>query len=160
MRLPQISQVPNTIDGQPGSLNWPVEGQILYRSGETDAAGVTRPGVVMSTLPEAIVHTPVPATVRYIGPLLDYGQVVILEPQAGLLFILAGLDQVFGTAGDVIEAGNPLGFMGKDQGKNTAIKSTDGDGAGAQLTERLYIEVRKDNTPQDPVLWFGVHKDG
>ena len=31
--------------------------------------------------------TPAPATVRYRGPLLDYGNVIILEPEAGIAYV-------------------------------------------------------------------------
>ena len=41
-------------------------------------------------------------TIRYRGPLLDLGNVVILEPQPDTLFILSGLAEVYGTAGQVI----------------------------------------------------------
>ena len=66
-----------------GELPLPVKGTILRRAGEADAAGITRPGIVIATRPHALVTTPAPATVRYRGPLLDYGNVIILEPQAG-----------------------------------------------------------------------------
>jgi hypothetical protein len=44
--------------------------------------GVARPGLVLATRPNALVTTPWPASVRYAGPLLDYGNVIILEPEA------------------------------------------------------------------------------
>jgi septal ring factor EnvC (AmiA/AmiB activator) len=57
-------------------------GTILRQFNEADAAGVARPGVVLATHPNALVTTPWPASVRYAGPLLDYGNVIILEPEA------------------------------------------------------------------------------
>ena len=42
---------------------------------------------------------------------------------------------------------------------NTAL-STVGDGAGNGRSETLYIEVRQQNVPQDPVSWFRTDKDG
>ena len=38
--------------------------------------------------------------------------------------------------------------------------STVGDGASNGRSETLYIEVRQQNVPQDPVLWFRTDKDG
>ncbi len=146
--------------GRKGQLDLPVQGRVLRAAGEPDAAGISRPGIILATLPRALVTTPVPATIRYVGPLLDFGQVVILEPQAEVLFVLAGLGTVYGMAGDVIEEGTPLGLMGDAENKIAAELSTDGDETGAARSETLYIEVRHDNTPEDPSLWFRTDKDG
>ncbi|MGZ2255807.1 murein hydrolase activator EnvC family protein [Roseobacter sp. A03A-229] len=151
---------PTTLAGNKGDLQLPVQGIILRAAGAADAAGVTRPGIIMATRPEAIVTSPVAATIRYTGPLLDLGQVVILEPQADVLFILAGLDVVYGTAGEVIDVGAPLGLMGDAAAENRRELSTDGDDTGIERSETLYIEVRHQNVPEDPSLWFRTDKDG
>lgn len=147
-----------------GSLPLPVEGVILHRAGEADAAGITRPGIVVATRPRALVTTPVPATLRYRGPLLDYGNVIILEPQAGLLMVFAGLDSVYGRVGEVLPGGSPVGLMGgagdgSDLLAAVVPKAIGGDG-GAGREETLYIEVRQDNSPVDPLTWFATDKEG
>ncbi|OWU86175.1 peptidase M23B [Oceanicola sp. 22II-s10i] len=142
-----------------GTLPLPVEGTILRRAGDTDAAGVTRQGIVVATRPGALVTTPTAATIRYRGPLLSYGNVMILEPQAGTLFVLAGLDVVYGAAGEVLPAGNPVGLMGGRDPSAGAILQQAGAGGGSDRTESLYIEVRQDNVPQDPETWFRTTKD-
>ncbi len=143
-----------------GRLPLPVQGQILRRAGEADAAGVTRPGLVIATRPQALVTTPVAATIRYTGPLLDYGTVAILEPQADTLFVLAGLSQVFGATGEVIPAGSPVGLMGGTMPQAGAILSQTSDGGGTERPETLYMEVREGNRPVDPLTWFETDKDG
>jgi hypothetical protein len=80
-------------------------------SDEADAAGVARPGVVLATRPNALVTTPWPASVRYAGPLLDYGNVIILEPESDYLLIVAGLATLFVQAGDLLTGDAPLGLM-------------------------------------------------
>ena len=154
--LPDISH-------RKGTLPLPVQGQILRRAGEADAAGVKRPGIVMATRPRALVNTPVSATIRYRGPLLDYGNVMILEPQTGLLLVLAGLDVVYGSAGEVLPAGAPVGLMaGEDALSGDILQETAagiGIGSGNRRSETLYIEIRQDNTPVDPELWFKTDKD-
>ena len=40
------------------------------------------------------------------------------------------------------------------------ILTQSGEGAGADRTETLYIEVREDNVPTDPSGWFSIAKDG
>ncbi|SLN52376.1 hypothetical protein PSM7751_02526 [Pseudooceanicola marinus] len=147
------------ITAQKGQIPLPVQGSVLRRAGEADAAGVTRPGVVLATRPRALVTAPVPATIRYLGPLLDYGNVMVLEPQSGLLFVLAGLDIVYGEIGEVLAAGAPLGLMGGEDPAPGAILAQSRDGSGNDRSETLYMEVRLGNEPQDPLTWFAVTKD-
>ncbi|MGB2202418.1 MAG: murein hydrolase activator EnvC family protein [Pseudooceanicola atlanticus] len=145
-----------------GDIPAPVLGRVLRRSGEPDAAGIIRPGVVLATRARALVTSPTAATIRYRGPLLDYGNVMILEPEPGILFVFAGLDVVYGAAGDVLSAGDPVGLMGGEDADLGDVIS-DGD-TGQQTTgngrsETLYVEVRQDNIPQNPDEWFRGMKD-
>ena len=66
-----------------GRLPLPVQGTLLRYPGEPDAAGVSRPGLVLATEPGALAVAPWAGTVRYRGPLLDYGNVILLEPGEG-----------------------------------------------------------------------------
>ncbi|MGR1581976.1 murein hydrolase activator EnvC family protein [Thalassobius sp. S69A] len=151
--LPDISH-------RKGALPLPVQGRVLLRAGESDAAGIARPGVVLATRPRALVSTPTAATIRYLGPLLDYGNVMILEPQSGVLFVFAGLETVYGRAGQVLPGGSPVGLMGGTDAQPGTILSEASDGAGTQASETLYIEVRQDNVAVDPAAWFKMKKDG
>lgn len=159
------------LDSQVGALPLPAQGLVIRQSGEADAAGIARPGIILATRPGAIVTTPAAATIRYTGPLLDLGQVIILEPRADSLFIFAGLDVVYGSAGQVIAGGTPVGLMGGGVPRSdiTAAQNNVGqsdelsplrEGAGTDRSETLYIEVRQDNTPQDPNDWFRTDEDG
>lgn len=143
------------INHRRGELPLPTQGQVLRRAGEADAAGVRRPGVLVATRAQAVVTTPTAATIRYRGPLLNYGLVTILEPQADTLFIFAGLDAVFGEIGQVVPSGDPIGLMG---GSVSSDLSLSGEGAGNTRPETLYIEVREFNQPVDPEDWFRTDK--
>ena len=143
-----------------GKLELPVRGLILHRAGQADAAGVVRPGIVVATRPRSLVTSPTAATIRYRGPLLDLGNVMILEPQADTLFVFSGLEEVYGEAGQVIPAGAPVGLMGGADPEIGAILSITGEGAGAGRSESLYIEVREGGDPVDPATWFRINKDG
>ncbi|MCV2872671.1 peptidoglycan DD-metalloendopeptidase family protein [Defluviimonas sp. WL0050] len=140
--------------GAMGTLPLPVQGWVLRRPGEADAAGIIRPGLVIATDPGALVTLPWPATIRYRGPLLDYGNVMIVEPASGYLLILAGLGTVFGETGDVLEAGAPVGFMGDRSTGAAANLAQDQEGGGAARAETLYIELRQGKEPVDPAPWF------
>ncbi|MGV6803611.1 MAG: murein hydrolase activator EnvC family protein [Ruegeria sp.] len=156
----EIAQTNADISGKKGRVPLPTRGILLHRSGDTDAAGVTRPGMVLGTRPRALVNSPTAATIRYRGPLLDLGNLIILEPQPGLLFVFSGLQEVFGEPGQVIPEGTPVGLMPGDTTEIGAILSTSGDGTGTDRSETLYIEVRENNTPVDPESWFRTDKDG
>lgn len=151
--------LPDVMDRK-GSLRLPVEANVLRRAGEADAAGIRRPGLVLATRPSALVVSPTAATIRYRGPLLDYGNVMILEPQPGVLFVLGGLAQVYGDAGEVIPEGAPIGLMGGNGLESGAILSQSGEGSGNARSETLYIEVREGKAPVDPDLWFQTNEDG
>jgi murein hydrolase activator len=138
-----------------GALELPVLGRVIRRAGETDAAGVRRPGWVVATRPLTLVTTPWPATIRYLGPLLDYGQVAILEPGEGYLLVLAGLGQLFGAVGEVLPKGAPVGLMGGSHGaSDQAFLISTPQGGGAEASESLYIELRWNGAPVDPADWF------
>ena len=148
------------IENLKGELPLPVEGVILHRAGEADAAGIVREGLLIATRPRALVVSPSAATIRYRGPLLDLGTVVILEPQAETLFVLSGLAEVFGETGEVVSTGAPIGLMSGADPDISAILSLSGDGAGTDRSETLYIEVREGGDPVDPETWFRTNKDG
>jgi septal ring factor EnvC (AmiA/AmiB activator) len=161
--LSEITQSETDLDlpgvaARKGTLPMPAAGAVLRRAGETDAAGVARPGILLATRPRALVTTPTAATIRYRGPLLSYGLVTILEPEPDILFVFAGLETVFGETGQVLPEGSPVGLMGGPEGEPDDILSPSGERAGAALSETLYIEVRLGDTPEDPLGWFAEDK--
>ena len=145
--------------GAQGALPLPVFGSLLRKAGTADAAGVVRPGILVATRPAALVTAPWPATIRYRGPLLDYGNVMIIEPARGYLLVLAGLGTVFGETGDVVAQGAPLGLMSGSDADEASLALGDQKGSGADHSETLYIEIRKDGAPLDPAPWFAETKD-
>jgi septal ring factor EnvC (AmiA/AmiB activator) len=137
-----------------GTLPMPVRGKVIRYFNEADAAGIKRPGIVVATSDNALVRTPTAATIRYRGPLLDYGLVSILEPQKDILYILAGLSTVYGDIGEVLPAGSPVGLMGMSEifdEKN--LIETLNESAGLR-GETIYIEVRVNKAPENPLTWF------
>jgi septal ring factor EnvC (AmiA/AmiB activator) len=61
---------------------------------------------------------------------------------------------VFGTIGQVIPAGSPIGVMGGNSQTIDSILEQSEKGTGVVWSETLYIEVRQDKEPQDPLIWF------
>jgi septal ring factor EnvC (AmiA/AmiB activator) len=140
-----------------GRLPLPVLGVLIRPPYEADASGVRRPGMALATRPAALVTTPAAATIRYRGPLLDYGNVMVLEPGGGYLLILAGLGTVYGEVGEVLAPGAPVGLMpGAEAGAASVLDGTRQVDAGASGSETLYIEIRQGADPVDPTEWFAA----
>ena len=141
----------NTIKGE---IPLPVDGRVVRQYQESDAAGIARPGILIATRPRAMVTTPVSATIRYAGPLLDYGNVIILEPAADVMWVIAGLEQVFGKVGQIVPDGTPVGLMGGIQSDAQGILNESAQGSAGQRTETLYLEVRDRQSAVNPAEWF------
>ena len=138
-----------------GTLAPPVLGSRLRSFGEPDAAGVARPGLVLATRPGALVTAPWPASVRYAGPLLDYGNVIILEPEGGYLLILAGIETLYVGTDALVSGTAPLGLMpGQPESGTEELIVATPQGGGVALTETLYMELRENGAPVDPANWF------
>lgn len=115
-----------------------------------------RPGITIAAAPRALVTSPVRATILYQGPLLDYGNVIILEPVEEVLFVIAGMAEAFGSPGEIIDIGAPLGLMGGEVGMDDAnLIANTGIGAG-QDAQPLYLEVRGRQGPINPDAWFAL----
>lgn len=139
-----------------GSLPLPVLGTVIRKADEADAAGIRRPGITIAARARALVTSPWAATIRYRGPLLDYGNVMIIEPGGGFLLIFAGLETVYGEVGEVIAAGTALGLMGGSDTQSSEFLAGTTDGSGARDTETLYMELRQGAEPVDPAPWFAA----
>ncbi|WP_411889049.1 murein hydrolase activator EnvC family protein [Yoonia sp. SDW83-1] len=133
-----------------GNLPLPVAGYVLPDNGQG------RPGVRIAAQPQALVTTPVAATLLFHGAVLDYGSVVILEPAADVLFIIAGMEQTFGTAGQILPAGEAIGLMGGNGQADDGILSENAVFDDDQTQQTLYLEVRSGQSPVNPDTWFAL----
>ncbi|WP_240513958.1 murein hydrolase activator EnvC family protein [Paramylibacter kogurei] len=162
-----LTQIPfDELDEQPipfeelrGKLAFPTTGTLLRKFNETDAAGLKRPGILLATSSLALVSAPVSATIRYAGPFLDYANVIILEPDAGYLIVLAGMSQAYGAVGEVVEKGDPVGLLGGKEAKLGDFLVDASQGSGTLGQETLYIEVRENGNPTNPLDWFGLEQN-
>lgn len=134
--------------------NLPAAGPVLRRFNEADAAGIRRPGWIIATEPQALVTSPVPATVRYAGPLAGHGTVVILEPASTQLVILAGLGDTFVVRDQIVSAGDPIGWMSGETPSAQENLIETAAVAGQPSSETLYMEIRQIQKPVDPAIYF------
>ena len=147
---------PEAAPAVPGPRALPVAGTVLRGMNEPDAAGAVRPGLILATAPGALVAATGPATVRYAGPLPGYDNVIVLEPAANRLTVLAGLGTVYVEAGRIVAPGEALGSMGGRPPGASEMARDAARGAGEERTETLYIETRADGVPVDPAEWFAL----
>lgn len=130
-----------------GTLALPVSAQVLRGFNQPDPAGIARPGLVLASPPRALVTAPAAATILYIGPLLDYGIVMVLEPEEDILLVLAGFADTYGQPGDVVARGAPLGLLPAGAADQPPV-------TGQTRRETFYLELRQGGTPVDPQAWF------
>ena len=143
-----------------GLIAPPVQGLMTAGFGEADPWGRPGRGVTLSAPAYAQVSAPWDGTIRFAGPLIDYGQVVVLEPEEGTLIVLAGLANVDRLVGETVLAGERLGDLGgpvPDSDEFLLEATTDRDQIG---DEKLYIELRRSGQPVDPAQWFNLAKQG
>jgi septal ring factor EnvC (AmiA/AmiB activator) len=145
-------------EGPAEGLAWPVAGTVLNHFDEPDAARVRRPGLVVGAPPLALVTAPADAVVRYAGPFLEYGYVVVLEPDSETMVVLAGLARLRVATGQRVLRGEFLGLMGGHAPDvEEYVMSPEAD-TGAGGGETLYIEVRHGRGPVDPEPLFAGDK--
>ena len=121
-----------------GRLRTPSQGRIVTRYNKKTSGGETSKGIYVRTRPQAQVIAPFGGRLEFVGPFKNYDQVVILNVGDGYFILMTGLGETYGKKGQSLSAGEPVGLM-----PNT----------GAQNHE-LYIEIRKDGSPVDPMPWL------
>lgn len=160
--LATVSEAPDESAGfgsEIGALPMPVAGKIITGYRQPDPSGRTRPGIQIAAPPFAVVTAPHLASVRYAGPLLDLGLVVVLEPAAGYLLVLSGLGELFVAPGEVLDQNAPVGLMGGNTPQSEQKLINSGEESGQGWTETLYIELHKGDATLDPVDWFVPAED-
>ena len=133
-----------------------VQSRVTAHFGDADPQGRPGFGITLEAPAYAEVSAPWDGTVRYAGPLIDYGEVVILEPEAGTLLVLAGLARTERAAGETVLAGERLGDLGGPIPSSDEFlleETTDRDEIG---NRKLYMELRRSEQVVDPAAWFDL----
>jgi murein hydrolase activator len=154
--LPDPAAETAAFSARRGSLPLPAAARLLRGMNETDAAGIARPGLVLSTAPGALLRAPFAATVRFIGPLGRYGNVMVLEPAGDYLLVLSGFGTVYVSPGEVVGEGAALALMPGRTAPEAAgqIVAAARAGMAEAGDATLYLELRERGVPLDPAQWF------
>jgi len=123
-----------------GAMPMPARGRVVARYGEPDDVGGTSKGVTVRTRDDAQVVAPFDGTVAFSGSFRGYGLLLIIEHTDGYHSLLAGLSRLDAPVGQSLRAGEPVGVMGGD-------------------APSLYIELRRDGRPINPLPWLAAGSD-
>ncbi len=127
-------------EGKLARLDWPVEGGVVRKFGAAAEAGGRAQGVSIRTQKGATVRSPAQGTVEFAGPVTGWGVILILRTAGAYHLVLAGMERVVAAPGQSVAPGAPVGQMGN------------GGNSGAEL----YLEVREDGAPVDPMRWLSA----
>ena len=125
-----------------GHFEVPTTGLLVVRFGEPQPGGMTSKGLTFETRPSAQVVAPFDGQVLYAGPFKGYGQILIIGHRGGYYSVLAGLDRIEQNVGQWLVAGEPVGVM--PQGDRRP---------------RLYLELRDNGQPVNPLPWLAIHDE-
>jgi murein hydrolase activator len=132
-----------------GRLDYPVQGKLLRRFGDSDGLGGEAKGISLATSPGAQVIAPASGRVAFAGDFRSYGQLLILDVGEGYHVLLAGMARIRVETGQMIVAGEPIGEMGDGPGQWTMIGDRPTDPRPI-----VYVEFRKAGTAIDPIKWW------
>lgn len=121
----------------------PVSGRIVVgfgdvAEGDAPGGGTASKGVRIETPPRAAVVAPSSGRVAFVGPFRGYGLLLIIDHGGGYHSLMAGFDLIDVVLDQEIAAADPIGVMGD---------------VGEQRPS-LYIELRREGQPVNPLPWF------
>ena len=125
-----------------GGTAYPADGRIVVRFGQSGEGTGASNGMTWETASGAKVMAPAAGTVAFAGPFRGYGLLLIVEHLDGYHTLLAGLERIDVGIGQDVRRGDLLGAMGH----------------GRTGTLSLYMELRKDGRPVNPLPWLAAGK--
>ncbi|MEO0466246.1 MAG: peptidoglycan DD-metalloendopeptidase family protein [Pseudomonadota bacterium] len=125
-------------EAQLGGLARPVTGLVSVGFGDRLPGGGRSEGIYTQTRPEAQIVAPVDGRIEYAGRFRSYGEMLILRTSDDYHVILSGMGQIYGSVGQSVRAGEPIGQM---------MTRT-------EPPPELYMELRRGDGSMDPASWM------
>jgi len=122
----------------PERLVQPAAGKVVKRFGEALTGGGRSNGLTLATGAGGRVVSPAAGTVQYVGPVKGWGVILILRLAGGYHLVLAGLEKTSVQVGQSVAESQPVGWTPD----------------GRQSSSELYLEVREQGSPVDPMRWL------
>ena len=127
-----------------GQLDWPVEGTIVYRYGETGSAGGARQGLGIGAPRGTLVRAVEAGQVEWAGSRDLLGQTVVVSHGGGYWSVYLYLQDLRVRRGDRIEAGQVLGGVGGDEDSPE----------GTHMELRIFEPSGNQSREVDPIRWL------
>lgn len=131
---------PGSFGRAKGRLALPAQGRLVQAFGERLSIGGESRGITIETQPGAQIVAPYDGQVVFAGPFRDYGQLLIIEHSEGYHTLLAGFERIDSAVNQTLLAGEPVGVMADPAVGNP----------------RLYIELRHNGRPINPLPWMAT----
>jgi septal ring factor EnvC (AmiA/AmiB activator) len=122
----------------PSRLVPPTPGGVIRGFGAPLTGGGRSNGVTLASGPGGRVVSPAAGHVQYVGPVKGWDVIVILRLAGGYHLVLAGLERTSVQVGQSVAEGQPVGWTPD----------------GRQSSSELYLEVREQGSPVDPMRWM------
>jgi septal ring factor EnvC (AmiA/AmiB activator) len=122
-----------------GRMVVPAAGEIVASFGSAAPSGESAKGLTFATRPDAEVVAPFDGRVVFAGAFRGYGQILIIGHGDGYHSLVAGLDRIDTSVGQMVVAGEPIGRMSANEAK-----------------PRLYLELRHNGQPINPLPWLAT----
>ena len=133
------AEIPSDFAKAKGKLPMPIEGRIL-REGTSSQGGLK--GIIIEGRPSAEVKAVYAGRIDFSGSLKGYGEIIVINHGSRYFTVSARLAQRGKGEGDMVEAGEVIGVLGKARSPKDAT---------------LYFEIRKGGGNLDPLRWLKVH---
>lgn len=121
-----------------GGLIQPVSGLVSRTWGDDLPGGETAKGLYIQPRSNADIVAPVDGTIEYAEAFRSYGQLLIISTSDGYHILLSGMGRIYGTPGQTVRAGEPVGRMSERENP----------------PPELYLEVRREGVPMNPARWM------
>ena len=118
----------------------PVSGSIVERFNEKDRFGLTVNGLRFAARAGAQAVAPYDGQIVFAGSFRSYGPILIVEHSDGYHSLIAGLARIDVVNRQWVLAGEPVGIVGTEESPGA----------------RLYLELRLDGRPIDPLPWLAA----
>lgn len=123
-----------------GKLVWPVEGSIRIAFGAVQADGKLRSrGILVNASAGADVHAIAEGRVVFADWLRGFGLLLIIDHGKGYMSLYGYNRSLYKEVGDKVRAGDVIAAVGD---------------SGGRAHSGLYLELRKNGQPFDPISWF------
>ena len=122
-----------------GDAKLPVSGIIRVAYHDKDDVGAESKGITIEGRSAGLVIAPIGGKIQYTGMFKRYGNIIIIEHADGYHSLIAGLGEITGSVGDIVNSGEPIGVL-PDSSLNPRPK--------------LYYELRQNGTPVNPSVKF------